>query len=136
MAKQHSQKPLAAAIGAAFLTTVSASTLVQANENPFSATKLNNGYMQMAAAEEGKCGGNKAMPEGKCGGEKLKNMKEGKCGEGKCGANKAKAMKEGKCGGNKAMEEGKCGTNKAMPEGKCGGEKAKTMPEGKCGGTK
>ena len=125
MAKKHSQKPLAAAIGAAFLTTVSASTLVQANENPFSATKLSNGYMQMAAAEEGKCGGNKAMPEGKCGGEKLKNMKEGKCGEGKCGANKAKVM-----------EEGKCGTNKAMPEGKCGGEKAKTMPEGKCGGMK
>ena len=94
MTKKFTQKPLAAALGAAFLSTVSASAVVQANENPFSASQLTSGYMQIAAME-------------------------GKCGEGKCGA-KGKAMKkgmEGKCGGDKAKKEGKCG------EGKCGGNK-------------
>ena len=112
MTKKFNQKPLAAALGAAFLATASASTMVQANENPFTAKQLNNGYMQLADAHEGKCG------EGKCGGKA--KAKEGKCGEGKCGA-QGKAQKEGKCG------EGKCGGAKAT-EGKCG--------EGKCGGKK
>ena len=87
MAKTFSQKPLATALGAAFLS-VAATSAVQANENPFSATQLTNGYMQIAGMEgkcgEGKCGGDKAK-EGKCGGEKAK---EGKCGEGKCGGAK------------------------------------------------
>ena len=69
---------------------------LQANENPFSATSLSNGYLVASndKAGEGKCG------EGKCGGEK---RAEGKCGEGKCGGDK---KKEGKCG------EGKCGGDK------------------------
>jgi len=117
MNKKFTQKPLAAALGAAFLTTVSASAIVEANENPFTASQLSSGYMQIAEME-GKCG------EGKCGAKK-KAKKEGKCGEGKCGGEK-KVEKEGKCG------EGKCGgAKKAAPkakEGKCG--------EGKCGGKK
>jgi uncharacterized low-complexity protein len=109
-------KPVAAAVGVAFVSSMAVSTSAVAADNPFEATDLDEGYMVADShkGEEGKCG------EGKCGGEK---GEEGKCGEekgeeGKCG--------EGKCGGEKA-EEGKCG------EGKCGGEKAE---EGKCGGDK
>ena len=109
-------KPVAAAVGVAFVSSLAVSTTAVADENPFAMDELDSGYMLAGSHEgkEGKCG------EGKCGGEKAE---EGKCGhekaeEGKCG--------EGKCGGEKA-EEGKCG------EGKCGGEKAE---EGKCGGDK
>ena len=99
-------KPIAAALGAAFLASSVVST-VNAETNPFSATELNSGYDIVNKGKEGKCG------EGKCGGEK---GEEGKCGEGKCGGEKGKEGKcgEGKCGGEKG-KEGKCG------EGKCGG---------------
>ena len=110
MSKKTSMKPIAAAIGTAFVLGVAA-TPASADANPFGMTDLNNGYQQIAGAHEGKCG------EGKCGGKP--KAKEAKCGEGKCGA-KGKAKKEGKCG------EGKCGGKK--PEAKCG--------EGKCGGKK
>ena len=90
----YSKKPLAAALGAAFLATA-ISPIASAEVNPFSTTQLNGGYdLVNFGHHEGKCG------EGKCGGEKSE-------GEGKCG--------EGKCGGEKAEDEGKCG------EGKCGG---------------
>jgi uncharacterized low-complexity protein len=124
-------KPVAAAVGVAFVSSLAASATVMAADNPFEATDLDNGYMLAGGekAEEGKCGegkcGGEKDAEGKCGGEKAE---EGKCGEGKCGGEKAE---EGKCGGEKA-EEGKCGGEKAE-EGKCGGEKAE---EGKCGGDK
>lgn len=111
------KKPLAAALGAAFLASAIA-PVASAEVNPFTANTLSSGYDLANYAhhgEEGKCG------EGKCGGDK-KAEKEGKCGEGKCGGDK-KAEKEGKCG------EGKCGGDKkADKEGKCG--------EGKCGGDK
>lgn len=136
MNKNFIQKPLAAAIGAAFLTSVSAMSVAGTNQNPFSATQLNNGYMQTAAAE-GKCGGQEKMnktKEGKCGGNKV--MK--KSMEGKCGASKEmKKGKEGKCGTAKVKNEGKCGGKKGMVksmEGKCGASKqAKKAKEGKCG---
>jgi uncharacterized low-complexity protein len=104
-------KPVAAAVGVAFVSSMAVSASAVAADNPFEATDLDSGYMLAGGekAEEGKCG------EGKCGGEKAK--------EGKCGGEKAE---EGKCG------EGKCGGEKAE-EGKCGGEKAE---EGKCGGDK
>jgi uncharacterized low-complexity protein len=112
------KKPLAVAIGAAFLAT--AAIPVLAGNNPFTANPLTSGYDQVnKSGAEGKCG------EGKCG-EAKKAAKEGKCGEGKCGEAKKgeKAEGEGKCG------EGKCGEakkgEKAEGEGKCG--------EGKCGG--
>ena len=113
MSKKYQLKPVAAIIGAAFATSMSASASADITSNPFSMSDLSTGYMvAMGSKEEkkaeGKCG------EGKCGDTK---KAEGKCGEGKCGDTK---KAEGKCG------EGKCGdTKKAKPEGKCG--------EGKCG---
>jgi uncharacterized low-complexity protein len=112
MAK-YTMKPLAAAVGAAFMASAIAVPMASASENPFQLNQLSAGYNLASKAEgEGKCG------EGKCG--------EGKCGEGKT---EAKAEAEGKCG------EGKCGGDKAATtkakadgEGKCG--------EGKCGGSK
>jgi len=112
MSQKSTKKPLAIALGAAFVTSLAATPVANAAENPFAMSELTSGYM-VAEMAEGKCG------EGKCGGDKAKA--EGKCGEGKCGGDKAKA--EGKCGGDKADAEGK-----AMGEGKCG--------EGKCGGDK
>jgi uncharacterized low-complexity protein len=105
--KSFMTKPVAAAVGAAFVSSMAASTAAVAADNPFEATDLDNGYMLAGQekAKEGKCG------EGKCGGEKAK---EGSCGEGKAEEGKCG---EGKCGGDKA-EEGKCG------EGKCGGDKS------------
>ena len=83
----QSKKPLAAALGAAFLAT-SISPLLSAEVNPFSAQQLSGGYDLASYGShdgEGKCG------EGKCGegekseGEGEKSEGEGKCGEGKCG---------------------------------------------------
>ena len=99
-----SKKPLAAALGAAFLAT-SIAPLAFAESNPFSAQQLSGGY-DLASYDkhgEGKCGDKKADGEGSCGDEKADG--EGKCGEGKCGDDK-KADGEGKCG------EGKCGDDK------------------------
>ena len=118
MVQKASIKPLAFALGTAFVTALPATAVVNAADNPFAMTELSSGYM-VADAAEGKCG------EGKCGGSKAgaKSDAEGKCG---AGADGHKAGKEGKCG------EGKCGASKdgdkAGKEGKCG--------EGKCGGAK
>ena len=112
MAKNMMKKPLAAAIGAAFVSTLAATPVTQASENPFAASSLSSGYMVAEKAAEGKCGGAKKAEEGKCGGKKkveegkcgtkvMGKGKEGKCGEGKCGANKKKKVEEGKCGGKK-----------------------------------
>jgi uncharacterized low-complexity protein len=116
MSKKEMNKPLAAAIGAALVGTLSAGSLMAA-ENPFGLKPLDSGYMQLASSHmEGKCGGEKSESEGKCGGEKSES--EGKCGEGKCGEGMSdKSAAEGKCGGEKSESEGKCG------EGKCGGGK-------------
>ena len=110
-------KPVAAAVGTAFVASMAASTTAMAADNPFEATELDSGYMLADGhkGKEGKCG------EGKCGGEKAK---EGKCGEGKCGGDKK--AHEGKCG------EGKCGGDKKAHEGKCGGDKKDK--DGCCGG--
>ena len=110
-------KPVAAAVGVAFVSSLAASSVALAADNPFAAADLDDGYMLAGhhEGEEGKCG------EGKCGGEK-------KAEEGSCGGAKAE---EGSCGGDKA-KEGNCGGDKAQ-EGNCGGDKAK---EGNCGGDK
>ena len=104
MSDKTKLSPLAVALGTTFAISLASSPVVNAADNPFSATDFSNGYM----VAEGNCG------EGKCGDK----GGEGKCGdkseEGKCGDKKA----EGKCG------EGKCGDKKEK-EGKCG--------EGKCG---
>jgi uncharacterized low-complexity protein len=95
MSQESTKKPLAIALGAAFVTTLAATPVANAADNPFAMSELSSGYM-VAEMAEGKCG------EGKCGG--AKSEAEGKCGEGKCG-------------GDKKATEGKCG------EGKCGGDK-------------
>ena len=97
MSEKMTLKPIAVALGTTFAISLVASPIVNAAENPFSATAYESGYM----VAEGKCGEGKDM-EGKCG--EGKEKAEGKCGEGKCGEGKKKA--EGKCG------EGKCGDKK------------------------
>ncbi len=93
MSKKEMNKPLAAAIGAALAGTLSAGSVLAA-ENPFGLQPLDSGYMQLASSHmEGKCGGEKSDSEGKCGGEKSE-------AEGKCGGEKSEA--EGKCGGEKS----------------------------------
>ena len=120
------KKPLAAALGAAFLAT-SVAPLASAEMNPFSAQQLSGGYDLASYGKdgegkcgEGKCGDKKASGEGSCGEGNAKGEGEGKCGEGKCGDNKASG--EGSCGeGNaKGEGEGSCGGDKASGEGSCG----------------
>ena len=91
----QSRKPLAVALGAAFLAS-SIAPLASAEVNPFSAQQLSGGYDLASFGKDG----------------------EGKCGEGKCGEGKANG--EGSCGGDKAEGEGNCGGDKAKGEGKCG----------------
>jgi uncharacterized low-complexity protein len=74
-------KPLAAAIGAAFVSSLAVSTTAVAADNPFAMADLDSGYM-LADGHKGE---------------------EGKCGEGKCG----EKGEEGKCG--EKGEEGSCG---------------------------
>jgi uncharacterized low-complexity protein len=102
-------KPVAAAVGVAFVASLAASTTVVAADNPFSTADLDAGY-QLAGDKdkEGKCG------EGKCGGDK---GEEGSCGEkgheGSCG----EKGHEGSCG--EKGKEGSCGEKGT--EGSCGG---------------
>ncbi len=120
--------PFAAAMGAALISSFTATT-VNAEANPFGATELSSGYMQVAAAEmacgagmnmekpktaEGACAGKKSAagaktPEGKCGdmmdGDKMKKGMESACGAMMKG-------KEGACGemhGEMKGKEGACG---------------------------
>ena len=153
MSKKTTLKPLAVAMGAAFVTSLAGAGVANAADNPFAMSDLSSGYMVAEShtkGMEGKCG------EGKCG-EKMKS-REVKCGEGKCGMKSLDADGDGNItreefmtgheamfgkmdangdgtidaaeqeAGMKMMKEGKCG------EGKCG-EKMKSM-EGKCGGKK
>jgi uncharacterized low-complexity protein len=105
-------KPVATAVGFALAGSLSVANLANAADNPFGATQLSQGYLQLAEAD-------KAMGEGKCGGEKMsaeqKKEAEGKCGEGKCGA--AGMSDSGK------DAKGMSGAEKKADEGKCGGSK-------------
>ena len=93
-------KPVAAAIGVAFVSSLVVSVAV-ADDNPFDASDLDAGYMVADSHGEGE--GSCGEGEGSCGeGEGSCGEGEGSCGEG-----------EGSCG--EKGEEGKCG------EGKCGG---------------
>ncbi len=116
-------KPIAAAMGVAFVSTLAFSSTAIASDNPFAMADLDSGYMLAGdtKGEEGSCGENKGE-EGKCGENK---GEDGKCGEGKCGKDKGE---EGSCGENKG-KEGKCGEDKGK-EGSCGESKGE---EGSCG---
>jgi uncharacterized low-complexity protein len=134
--KKINKTPLAAAMGAAFISTVAASS-VNAEVNPFGMSELSSGYMQVATEEgskagEMKCGGNMggmAKPkaaEGACAGnvKPEKKATDGKCGSGQCGA----MMKDGKM--KEGMEKS-CGAMMKGKEGACGDAmKSKDAPAG------
>jgi uncharacterized low-complexity protein len=96
-------KPVAAALGVAFVSSLAVSTSAVADDNPFAMADLDSGYLLADSheGEEGKCG------EGKCG----EKGEEGSCGE---------KGEEGSCG--EKGEEGKCGEK--GEEGKCGGSQS------------
>ncbi|MGR8940856.1 MAG: hypothetical protein ACU83V_01355 [Gammaproteobacteria bacterium] len=118
--KNLKKSPLAAAMGAAVITSLSATAHAEAN--PFGMTELNSGYMQVAAGEM-QCGAN-------MGGMDKSNMAQPKAAEGACAGNKpapapAKST-EGKCGammeGDKMKKgmESVCGAQMKGKEGSCG----------------
>jgi len=94
-------KPVAAAVGLAFVSSLAISTTVSAGDNPFSLSDLHAGYM-VADADMDK---EADMDKGK----------DGKCGEGKCGDKAKDKGDDGSCGDKKAdMEkdkgdDGSCG---------------------------
>jgi uncharacterized low-complexity protein len=121
--KKMNKSPLAAAMGAAFISTITA-TAANAEANPFGMTELTNGYMQVAEAGksgEMACGANMGgmtkpkTPEGACAGQKTTpaptttKSTEGKCGQSMEGDKMKKGM-ENVCGANMKGKEGACGT--------------------------
>jgi uncharacterized low-complexity protein len=137
------KSPLAAAMGAALLSTFAA-TNVNADVNPFGMTELNSGYMQVAeAAAEMACGaamGGMAKPkapEGACAGhaKPATTPPATKAAEASCGDmmkdGKMKQGMEKSCGAMMKGKEGACGemmNNESMKgkEGACGDKM--TMP--------
>lgn len=130
--KKMNKSPLAAAMGAAIIST--ATVTAQAEANPFGMTELNGGYMQLAAGEMA-CGANMGgmdksnmqppqnkTAEGACAGQKSTaapapaKAAEGQCGEGKCGGmmddGKMKSGMESVCGAMMKGQEGSCGATK------------------------
>jgi uncharacterized low-complexity protein len=143
--KKINKTPLAAAMGAAFISTFAA-TAANAETNPFGMAELSTGYMQVAAADVSKktaemaCGaamGGMAKPktpEGACAGSKkpaaaVAPAAATKATEGSCGA----MMKDGKM---KPGMEAACGAMMKGKEGACGemmkGDSMKGK-EGACG---
>ena len=124
--KKMSKTPLAAAMGTALVSSLSASS-AQAESNPFAMSELENGYMQLAEANTGYT----VKPYS---GSKMK--KEAACGEGQCGAmmenGKMKKGMENSCGAMMKGKEGACGMGETKPkntEGKCGEGKCASMME-------
>ena len=113
--KSNLIKPIAAAVGVAFVSSLVFSTVAVADENPFDASDLDAGYM-LAGGDKGDGEGSCGEGEGSCGeGEGSCGEGEGSCGEGSCGEGEGSCGEgEGSCG--EKGEDGKCG------EGKCGGE--------------
>jgi len=107
MSKATQKTPLVLAVSTALTIGLSATSTVNAADNPFGLTDLSSGYMVVA---EGKCG------EGTCGGDK------GKSTEGTCGGDKGKSTEGTSGGGDKdKSSEGKCG-GKSHREAKCGSD--------------
>lgn len=141
--KKINKTPLAAAMGAALISTFAA-TAANAEANPFGMTELTSGYMQVAEADAGKKTG-----EMSCGAA-MGGMEKPKAPEGSCAGNKkpaaagaASKTTEGSCGD--MMKDGKmkpglehsCGAMMKGKEGACGdmmkGDSMKGK-EGGCGG--
>lgn len=91
---KNTKKPLASLIGATIVTTLSATGVAHAAENPFALKEMSSGYM-VAEGEAATTGGQVIPPK----------VTEKKCGEGKCGAEMMK-QPEMKCGaGMKDMQK-------------------------------
>jgi len=103
MNKKNISMTLGGALASGLLTAAPA---IQAGENPFAMTRIDQARQLAEAADKGAEGGSSGK------------MGEGKCGEAKCGADKKQAT------------EAKCGAK--MPEAGCSGK----MPEGSCGNKK
>lgn len=121
--KKMIKSPLAVAMSAAFISTMTATT-ANAEANPFGMTEMTNGYMQIAEAGksgEMACGANMGgmtkpkTPEGACAGQKSTPAAPAatKSGEGKCGnmmeGDKMKKGMENVCGAQMKGKEGACG---------------------------
>jgi len=119
--KKTTKTPLAAAMGVAFISSLTATT-ANAEANPFGMSELSQGYMQLAEAEksgEMACGANMNMekpkaPEGACAGKKT----ETKPADAK--------PAEAKCGAEMKAKDGTCGAGMKTPE-----TKTETKPEAK-----
>ena len=140
--RKINKTPLAAAMGAAIISTFAA-TAANAEANPFGMTELSTGYMQVAEADAAKKTGEMACgasmggmakpktPEGACAGSKKPAAAAAptKATEGSCGD----MMKDGKM---KPGLEAACGAMMKGKEGACGemmkGESMKGK-EGACG---
>jgi uncharacterized low-complexity protein len=126
--KKLKKSPLAAAMGAAVISSLSANANAEAN--PFGMSELNSGYMQVAAGEMA-CGANMGgmdkssmgsmqppankTAEGACAGQKTAPAPApAKAAEGKCGnkmeGDKMKKGMENVCGAQMKGKEGACGT--------------------------
>ena len=136
--KKMNKTPLAAAMGAALISSLAATT-ANAEANPFAMSEMSSGYMQLAEGEM-KCGASMGMPgmkpaEGACAGatsaKKGAKADAGKAKEGSCGTQCQDGMKnceaakkmEGACGANmKGCGEGMQGCNEMMKgmDGNCG----------------
>lgn len=99
MSRKDESKYLAAAIGTAFVASMTFAGTAAADANPFQVAELDSGYLQLADAHAGD------------------KDAEGKCGEAKCGGDKAEKKEdaEGSCGGDKDGDKD--------AEGSCGGDK-------------
>jgi uncharacterized low-complexity protein len=132
--KKMNRTPLAAAMGAALISTFAAMP-VNAESNPFAMTEMSSGYMQLA---EMKCGASMGMPdmakpkaaEGACAGSKTAT-EAGKKADGSCGAVCKENMKN--CDAAKT-KEGACGEKmKGCGEGMAGCTEMMKSKDGSCG---
>ena len=134
--RKINKTPLAAAMGAAFISTFAA-TAANAEANPFGMTELSAGYMQVAEADATKKTGEMACgaamggmakpktPEGACAGSKKPAAAAAapttatKTTEGSCGDmmkdGKMKPGMEAACGAMMKGKEGACGDKMKMP---------------------
>ena len=133
--KKMNKTPLAAAMGAALISSLAATT-ANAEANPFAMSEMSSGYMQLAEGEM-KCGASMGMgqpktAEGACAGSTAPAKKaDGKAKEGSCGAQCQDGMKN--CDAAKNME-GACGANmKGCGEGMQGCTEMMKGMDGKCG---
>ena len=107
MQKKTELKTVAAALGAGFAVSLTASPMAQALDNPFAVTQFDAGYR---VATEGGCGGNMAA-EGGCGGH-TEAADTAEAAEPAGAAEPAEAgdkQAEGAGGGGAKSAEGKCG---------------------------